>query len=257
LISLRSIASTLRLVDRIIVHQPEDAHRLADMDVRDNVVAIPHGTPRPPAAEPNAVRHALGLGDRPVVGTFGFLLPHKGIMSLIDAVDRLRVVVPDVTLLALCATYPISTSEDHEKYVREQIAHRHLSDNVLLVSDFLPAEVARTTLRAADVIALPYQATEESASGAMRFVLSVERPVIATDLPIFDDAADAFFRVPPDDNRQLTDAIRRFLDQEPLRRRWAQRAGSYSRKTDWSRIAFEHAAIYAQARASHLRRAEL
>ena len=74
LISLKAIAPTLRRIDQVIVHQPQDADRLARMGVADNVIVVPHGTPRVPKATPAAVRDALGVGDRPIVGAFGFLL---------------------------------------------------------------------------------------------------------------------------------------------------------------------------------------
>jgi glycosyltransferase involved in cell wall biosynthesis len=176
-------------------------------------------------------------------------------MTLIDAAERLRSDIDNLVVLALCATYPISTSQQYEAHVREQLAKRQLEDTVLLVSDFLAADVARTTLRAADVIVLPYEETEESASGAMRFVLSLERPVVATDLPIFDDALGAYYRVPTGDPQILAETIGRFVTEEPLRNRWAHKAAVYSRKTSWARIAADHSAIYARARDRYLARA--
>ncbi len=56
---------------------------------------------------PAEARHALRLGSRPLVGTFGFLLPHKGTLELVRAVDALRVEFPDILLLGLCARYPV------------------------------------------------------------------------------------------------------------------------------------------------------
>jgi glycosyltransferase involved in cell wall biosynthesis len=251
LISLRSIAPTLRRADCLIVHQQADADRLADMGVHENVMVVPIGTPSPPKPTPDEVRMALRLGDRPIVGTFGFLLPHKGILALLDSVDRLRVEFADIALLALCATYPIATSHDYENVVREHIASRKLEENVLLVSDYLPADIASTTLRAADVVVLPYEQTEESASAALRFVMAIERPVVVTDLAIFADAAEAVYRVPPKDPVQLDEAVRRFIRNESMRHQWSHRAAAYSRATSWSHIAAEHESIYALARDKH------
>ena len=59
---------------------------------------------------------------------------------------------------------------------------------MLLISEFLPDRTAAAILRGVDAIVLPYRQTEESSSAALRFVLPIERPIIATDLPIFDDA---------------------------------------------------------------------
>ena len=101
LLSLRQIRSTLERVDRLIVHQISDARYLAEMGLVDNVSVIPIGASTPPPVSPHEVRSALRLGARPIIGTFGFLLPHKGTLELLDAVDRLREEFPDVLLLAL------------------------------------------------------------------------------------------------------------------------------------------------------------
>ena len=107
LVSLRSIRPTLGRVDRLIVHQEADARILADMGLTDNVSVIPVGSAPPPDISPAEVRKALGLGTRPVIGTFGFLLPHKGTLELLGVVDALRAEFPDICLLALCARYPL------------------------------------------------------------------------------------------------------------------------------------------------------
>ena len=85
LIRLADIAQTLRKIDRIIVHQQLDADRLAVIGVVA-VEVVPHGATvgRLPARA--VIRNALGLGDRPVVSTFGFALPHKGLIRLITAI---------------------------------------------------------------------------------------------------------------------------------------------------------------------------
>ena len=72
-----------------------------------------------------------------------------------------------------------------------EIEQLGLQANVTLITDFLPDEVARALLVAADVIVLPYEQTQESASGALRFVLTAGRPVVVSDNPVFTDAHGA------------------------------------------------------------------
>ena len=54
-------------------------------------------------ARPQGPRHRRPT-DR--LGTFGFLLPHKGTLELIRAIDLVRRERPDVLLLAPCALHP-------------------------------------------------------------------------------------------------------------------------------------------------------
>ena len=213
LVSLRSIRPTLGRVDRLIVHQEADARILADMGLTDNVSVMPVGSAPPPDISPAEVRKALGLGTRPVIGTFGFLLPHKGTLELLGVVDALRAEFPDICLLALCARYPLPLSDEYEQRVRAEIEARGLADNVVLISDYLPDDVGRMILRGVDAIVLPYQHTEESSSAALRFLLPLERPVIVTDQEIFADCRDAVLAVDPTDPIWIEDALRRVADR--------------------------------------------
>jgi len=103
-----------------------------------------------------------------VVGTFGFLLPHKGTLELIDAIHALRTEIPDIHLLAFSARHPDPASAVYEVEVREKIERLKLEANVTLTTEFLPEDVVQGALMAADVIVLPYHPTEESASAALR-----------------------------------------------------------------------------------------
>jgi len=81
------------------------------------------------------------------VGTFGFLLPHKGTLELVEAVDQLRRTHPDVLLLALCARYPNIESREYEARIRSEVTARGMDANVLLLTDYLSDEAARVLLR--------------------------------------------------------------------------------------------------------------
>ena len=121
MLSLRQIHSVLERVDQLIVHQESDAAYLAEIGLRDNVTVVPIGAAPPPSIPPDAIRDVLNLGKRPVVGTFGFLLPHKGTMELLSAIDAIREEFPDVLLLALCA----ALSERRVKAVRDRSPNHH------------------------------------------------------------------------------------------------------------------------------------
>ncbi len=249
-VSLSSIKTALERVDRLIVHQVDDLAVLADMGLSENVSVVPLGTSTPPAISSTEARAALGLGARPVIGTFGFLLPHKGTLELVRAVGRLRDEFPDICLLALCAKYPDVTSEEYEAEVRAEIDRQGLADNVVLMSEYLPDETARIILRGTDVIALPYGETQESSSAALRFLLALERPLVITDRPVFADCREWALAVDPDDPQGIDDALRRVLVDPELRDALAARAGDGARRFRWSRVIADHREIYVAARRS-------
>ncbi|MGI8492831.1 MAG: glycosyltransferase family 4 protein [Acidimicrobiales bacterium] len=248
LVSLTSIAKTLRLADCLIVHQRHDAVRLAKLGVVDNVRVVPLGTAPPPPVEASEVRRALGLDDQPVVATFGFLLPHKGTLELLGVIDALRHEFPDIHLLALCARHPDPISVAFEDRVRSEIEDRHLDSHVSLVTSYLPDADARTILRAADVIVLPYRQTEESSSAALRFVLPAGPPIVATDLPIFADTKEYLQLVPQADSWELEEAIRQVLLDADLRGSLIERAAAAARRFSWEGIVSAHREVYVAAR---------
>ncbi len=250
LLTLRQIRDTLARVDCLIVHQEADASYLAEMDLVDNVALIPIGAAPPPSVSPAEAREHLRVGARPILGTFGFLLPHKGTLDLLLAVDALRTEIPDILCLALCARYPNVESKEYEAQLRQEIAARGMDDNVLLVTDYLPDEVARTLLRAADAIVLPYKNTGESSSAALRFILPLERAVVVTDEPIFSDSRDVVLTVDPTDPIGLESALRRVLFDQSLQDDLAGRASRRARSLRWDRVVADHRDVYLAAKGS-------
>ena len=124
----------------------------------------------------------------------------------------------------------------------------------MLITEYLPDESARLMLRATDTIVLPYKATGESSSAALRFVLPMGRAVVVTDEPIFDDARDSVLVAAAEDPRGIETAVGQVLRDSALRSDLAARAVRWSRRYRWDRVVAEHRDIYAAAaRAGALR----
>jgi glycosyltransferase involved in cell wall biosynthesis len=243
-VSLGQIAGTLEKVDRVIVHQEADAAVLAELKINAKIEVVPIGTPSVRKASKEEVRAALGFGDRPMVSTFGFLLPHKGTLDLIRAVDLLRESVPDVLLVAACATYPDESSRLYKAACLAEVERRHLEENVVLITDFLPDAEAQSLVGAADLIAMPYKETQESSSAALRFVLPLGRPIAAPDIAIFRDARDALALVPDPSPTGLARSIGELLADPERLDELARRTAAFARQISWDAIAARHRAIY-------------
>ncbi|WP_208451750.1 hypothetical protein, partial [Burkholderia anthina] len=82
--SLSEIADTLRLADRLLVHGVDDLNRLRMLGLANNATLFPHGVHARVASDRLASRAALDIpADAPVIATYGFLLPHKGLEEVI------------------------------------------------------------------------------------------------------------------------------------------------------------------------------
>ena len=247
--SLRSIVPSLMRATTVIVHQGMDVALLRDLGVVDNVHCIPIGC-APPRALDRAAARQLHQADPDtfLIGTFGFLLAHKGTLELIRALRLLRDDGLDVQLIAVCAIHPDPSSNSYRSECAAEIRKLGLEDRVTLATDYLPDQTAMELLSMTDVIALPYAQTNESSSAALRFVLPIGRPVIVTDLPIFDDARDVLEHVPaPVDINELAAKIRSLMNDPARRDRLAEAARRFCRQNSWASVARSTLSVYQEA----------
>ena len=154
---LEDIAPALRRADALIVHQVADQQRLADAGVADNVHLLRHGTESLVSTDMAASRRRHGVPPRAyVVGTFGFLLPHKGTIALLHAVAEFRDRGIDAWLVATSALHPDPSSAAHLVEVEAEIERLRIGSAVRLVTDFLDPDDAHDRLATADVLVMPY-----------------------------------------------------------------------------------------------------
>ena len=167
----------LKTCSTVMVHSKLDVENLKKLGVENNVVMIPHGIYPPPKSDVEG----LEVNGR-AMATFGFLLPHKGQIELVEAFSR----IPGWDeLLLLCATRD-GTGKTESK-INAIIKKNGLESKVRLITDFLDDDVAIATLAKCELLVFPYQNTNESASGAVRMGVASGRPIAVTPIPIFDD----------------------------------------------------------------------
>ena len=174
---IEKVVEGLKTCSTVMVHSKSDVENLKNLGIEDNVVMIPHGIYPPPSNS----AEALPVEGR-VMGSFGFLLPHKGQLELVEVFERL----PGWDeLLLLCATR--EGSGKMEAKMNSLIEKKGLAGRVRLVTDFLDDDVAIATLAKCELLVFPYQNTKESASGAVRMGVAAGVPLAVTPIPIFDD----------------------------------------------------------------------
>lgn len=201
------IAPALAACDRILVHSISDLNNLKALGLVENVALFPHGVlRRHDTPAPRITRREA------TIATYGFALPHKGLTEVVDAVRLLRERGRKVRLKMVNAEYPAPESISLVAHLKEKIANHGLGAHVEMHNQFLSDEDSLALLTDADLVVFPYQHTEESASGAVRYGMAVERPVAVTPLPIFDDLHGATFRLPGTSPTDLANGIASALD---------------------------------------------
>ncbi|MBV8482633.1 MAG: glycosyltransferase, partial [Verrucomicrobia bacterium] len=230
----RGTIEALQRCTRIFVHGIDDVNRLRECGVIGNVVLLAHGVIDRPALNADAVGSLLGLSDfGPIIGTFGFLLPGKGLTELIHSFCLLLRVYPAAHLLMINADYPTPESQEQRERCRALIRLLELEGNVSLINEFLDTEEALFLLSACDAIVFPYQRSEESASGAIRLGLAAGRPVLTTPLPIFSDLSGIVCQLPGTEPNDIAEGIVSLLGDEDCKAEVLHRQRDWVRANSW------------------------
>lgn len=182
----------MRECHRLLVHTPQDMNNLKLLGLVDNVALFPHGIQE---FAPAAVT-TLRRGSPFVIASFGYFLPHKGLLELIDAVGLLREQGELVELRMYNAEYPASESRNMISKAKSAISSMGLDDLVHLHTGYLSDQECLCKLAEVNLIVYPYQDTGESSSAAVRHGIASCRPVAVTRLPIFDDVKGAVYYLP-------------------------------------------------------------
>jgi glycosyltransferase involved in cell wall biosynthesis len=206
----------------LVAHSAEGVALLRARWPARRVVHIPHGCPTwfPPR------KRRRGR----VIGTFGFLEPHKGLARLLDA----AAVLGDVEIVMYGANRVPGGDAWWDRVSPSVPVRRE--------STFLDAaEVARRLAAEADVLVFPYEEPRFAAvSGAVRVGLASGVPVLTSPTRWFADVAGATLQA--DD---LVDGLGRLLDETALRDRLVAAAREHCHAHSWARTAQRHAQLYA------------
>lgn len=237
-VSLGRIAKSLSAADLILAHSSEDVERLRGFGVDGNVELFPHGYMEVPPEDEQAARSALGLpAGVPIIGSYGFLLPHKGIDVLVEAFALLRAKGRPAKLLLVNALYPSPVSDQALARCRQIAAERGIADDVIFETRFLPNEDSMRLLAACDVVVYPYQTTQESSSAAVRVGIAARRPVLCTPLAIFSDVAQVVRFLDGTGAEDVLAGIESCLADEAGREMLAMRQAAWLHRFSWPRVA--------------------
>ena len=264
--SLQDLQPQIHHVERVFVHSIADLNELKRFGLIDNVCLFPHGVKQtvnlvPELSNPSErlkfsdlpnklsnklpkqsklsepiATTALKLQNKTVLASYGFLLPHKGIDVLIEAFRYFLQKQPNSHLLLITAQYPAEVSYEHLLACQQLISESQLTEQITLVSDFLTDEQSQAWLSLADCIIYPYQQTQESASGAVRWGLALQKPVFCTPLAIFDDVANIVHFLTGTQAQQIADGVYTGLKNTGVLAEKALLQKKWLEENDWEQL---------------------
>jgi glycosyltransferase involved in cell wall biosynthesis len=239
---------------RIMVMSQQGRDTLvADYHAPERIVAvIPHGAPDRPFGREESFKAKLGLGDRPVVMTFGLLGPGKGLETMIEALPAIAARHPDILYRIVGATHPNLIAEQGERY-RESLqalartlgVERHVSWE----NRFLDTAELLDQLEACDIYVTPYGNLQQATSGTLSYAVALGKAVVSTPYVHATEllAGDVGLLVEPRSSEALAEAVNRLLDDPALLAITKRRAYEAGRRTIWPRFSAASAALVRQA----------
>jgi len=197
------------LCDGVLVHTMNDVAVLSKIGVKSNVHLLPQGViDRKPAPI-----DAVSFKGLRVIGTYGFALPSKGLLEVLEAFADLRAKgLSDLHLLMVNAEYPAFVSTDLIAQIRARVDALGLAAHVTMVTDYLSDAESLGYLQHADIVVYGYQDTGESSSAAVRMGLASRRPVAVTPSEIFTDVRASVFVLPGHTPEDIATGLRKLLD---------------------------------------------
>ncbi|QRX84526.1 FkbM family methyltransferase [Glaciimonas sp. PAMC28666] len=163
----------------------------------------------------NPTRATFGIdADELVIATFGFLLPHKGVDTLIRSLVPLTIASGKrVRLIALNALMDQRSTALLKEY---ELLARQLGvfQQIVWINDFHPIAECIAILALSNYVVFPYGETQESASGAVTVGLATRRPVLVSPLRIFSDLGNCVVKMQGNTELDIAKAIRE-LENNP------------------------------------------
>ena len=212
--------------DRLIAHYDVDVARLR---------TIPHG-----AVDNRSPESRIGV--RPTLLTWGLLGPGKGIEWGIRALAELGDLVPRPRYSVVGQTHPKVMDRDGPTYQNDMAAlalRLGVGADVTFDHRYLDGSALRQLVRAADVILLPYDSTEQVTSGVLIEAVAAGKPVVATRFPHATEllATGAGITVPQGDAHAMAGAVRRILTEPGLARRMSAESSRLAPSLLWPHVA--------------------
>ncbi|MDD5087974.1 MAG: glycosyltransferase [bacterium] len=172
-------------------------------------------------------RAALGLPrEGKLILFFGFVRRYKGLDLLLQALPKMRAILPDLRLVVAGEFYEPRADYD------TLIHHLGLEEAVHIHDEYCPNERVGVFFSASDVVVLPYRSATQS--GIIQICYAQGLPVITTDVGGLSEVVvegETGFIVPPENPDALCEAVRKFFEaggRDQFREQVKRHAGRFS-----------------------------
>ena len=239
--SLGFIVNELKKIDILLAHNNDDLNILNGLGLANNMLLFPHGVKKTEFEEKSIddLRRKMGFKGKRIISSFGFLMPHKGILELIHAFHKFKEEHNNLCLLLVNSLRSGNSFKDYYDKCISAINDLKLESDVTFITEYLTDDESLKLLSLSDIVVYPYQNTLESASGAVRYGLSAGKTVLCTPLKIFKEVGDIVNFLPGTDIESIYKGIKFFIDHpleltksKALQQKWVD-------EHDWKKLSIK------------------
>jgi glycosyltransferase involved in cell wall biosynthesis len=210
----------------------------------ERVHVIPHGIPTFTRKESirRRTKQVLGLGNRPLLSTFGLIGPSKAIEYVIEALPAIVEQQPQALYLVIGETHPHIRKREGEAYrnkltdmARDLGVLRHVRFNNRFLSN---SELIRY-LAATDVYIMAYLNKDQIVSGTLAYAVGCGKAVVATPFTYAEELLSdgRGIIVPFRDSEAISSAVNTLLSDRKKLLSIEDRAYRFSRPMTWPNVA--------------------
>ncbi|MEI9908069.1 MAG: glycosyltransferase [Actinomycetota bacterium] len=203
------------------------------------IFILPHGAP------PFPTFTLQEIANPPLILTWGLIGEGKGIEWGVEAMERLRDLVPSPRYLVAGRTHPKVLAREGEAY-RERLQKRiddlGLGDVIELNAAYLSDDELAKLVASATVVLLPYDSVAQMTSGVLIEAITAGRPVVATKFPhAMEILADGVgIVVAHKDPDAIATAIRSILESPAAATEMSRRANEIGVDLLWPAVAVRY-----------------
>jgi glycosyltransferase involved in cell wall biosynthesis len=235
--------------------------RALDILTRQGVPAsklklIHHGVPEI-SHDGAAEKVRLGVGDRPLVLTFGLLGRGKGLETAIRALPEMVAAQPDALYMILGATHPHVLRHEGEAY-REELCDlaRELGveQHLRMDNQFVSLDDLKGYLAAADVYLTPYPNPAQITSGTLAYAVGNGKAVISTPYWYAEEllADGRGVLTPFGDPQAMGRELAELLAHPERRVELGRRAAEYGEAMQWPAVGQAYLDVFSEVQPERL-----
>ncbi|MDR3706015.1 MAG: glycosyltransferase [Paludibacteraceae bacterium] len=215
----------------------------------EKISIIAHGTHLVPHLGKKFLKEKYGLTGRKVLTTFGLLSSGKSIETTIEALPAIVAECPEVMFLIIGKTHPEVKKLEGEKYreqLEQMVAERGLQKHVQFINQYLALPDLLEHLQLTDIYLFTTNDPNQAVSGTFVYAMSCACPIISTPIPHAKEVLTSKTGIIFDfrDSKQLSAAVIRLLNNEPLRKSISSNTLQTIVSTVWENAAVAYALLF-------------